>query len=589
MASKMQFFDAIALAAVVAELNALGECRIDKVGQPASGALYLNLRAGGKNLRLFVGVQEQWSRLHLTRRNLPNMAVPSAFTMQLRKHLEGSRLLRVEQPGLERVARIVVAGRDELGDPFERILVAEFIGKYANLFLVDAKDDLVMGALRPITDAMCQVRQVMQGLPYDPPPISADKVEFPAATEEDFLAALAGDGKLVDRLIGKLAGLSKVAAGQLLASIGLAYDVRIDDLEALDPILDVLRRAQASLRAGHFYPRLEANNAWDYNFWWLQVAAPPVTAGSSVLIDDYYGGREEEHLLEERRRKVLVEVGELLRKHQGRLAGWEEALAKSESADRHREFGDLLTAHMYLLSPGQSEVTVTDFYTPEQPALVIPLDPRLTPSENVQRHFRRYQKARNSRQVVDGLLSDGRTELAYLEQVVTAARLATEPRDLAEIADELAALAGKPLPSVTLRRRGQPPDPPPAPLRFTSSDGLPIWVGKNNKQNDHLTFKVARSHDLWLHTQNIPGSHVVVQADGDIPERTLHEAAMLAAYYSQARESSRVPVVYTRRKHVRKPRGARPGMVIYEQEKTLFVNPDHAALPLAAGTIKEPR
>jgi predicted ribosome quality control (RQC) complex YloA/Tae2 family protein len=387
MASKMQFFDAIALAAVVAELNALGECRIDKVGQPAAGALYLNLRAGGKNLRLFVGVQEQWARLHLTRRNLPNLAVPSAFTMQLRKHLEGSRLLRVEQPGLERVARLVVAGRDELGDPFERVLVAELIGKYANLFLVDAKDDLVMGALRPITDAMCQVRQVMQGLPYDPPPISADKVEFPHATEEDFLAALAGGGKLVDCLVGRLAGLSKVAAGQLVASMGLPIDVRIDDLEALEPILGVLRRAQASLRANRFYPRLETSPAWDYNFWWLNEGPSPVSVGASSLVDDYYGGREEDHLLEERRRKVLVEVGELLRKHRDRLAGWEETLAKSESADRHRELGDLLTAHMYLLSAGQSEVTVSDFYAPDQPSLVIPLDPRLTPSENVQRHF----------------------------------------------------------------------------------------------------------------------------------------------------------------------------------------------------------
>jgi predicted ribosome quality control (RQC) complex YloA/Tae2 family protein len=173
--------------------------------------------------------------------------------------------------------------------------------------------------------------------------------------------------------------------------------------------------------------------------------------------------------------------------------------------------------------------------------------------------------------------------------VATAAKLANEPRDLAEIADELAALAGKPLPSLALRRRGQAPEPPPAPLRFTSSDGLPIWVGKNNKQNDHLTFKVARSHDMWLHTQNIPGSHVVVQADGEIPERTIQEAAMLAAYYSQARESSRVPVVYTRRKHVRKPRGARPGMVIYEQEKTLFVNPERAGLPQAVGAGHESR
>jgi predicted ribosome quality control (RQC) complex YloA/Tae2 family protein len=568
MASKMQFFDATALAAVVAELNALGECRIDKVGQAAAGALYLNLRAGGKNHRLYLSVQEQWARLHLTRRNPPNVPVPTAFVMQLRKHLEGSRLLRVEQPGLERVARLVVAGRDELGDPFERVLVAELIGKYANLFLVDAKDEQVMGALRPITEEMCRVRQVMPGMPYDPPPVS--KVDFLAATDETYMQALGKGGKLADRLSGAVAGLSKVAAAQLVAAAGHAPEIAVDELDGLEPVLDVLRRARASLHARRFHPRLDPTPGWDYTVWWLGEGAPP-EASASALIDDYYGGREERHLLEERRRKLTAEVAEHLRKQRERLAGWEETLAKSEAADRHRELGDLLTAHMYLLSPGMAEVTVTDFYHPDQAPLAIPLDPRLTPSENVQRHFKRYQKARNSRQVVEGLLAEGRQELAYLDQVATAVALAPAPADLDEIAEELAALAGRP---PAQRRRGQGPPPAPAPLKVISSDGLAIWVGKNNKQNEHVTFKLARAHDLWLHAQNIPGSHVVVQAEGEVPERTLHEAAMLAAWYSQARESSQVPVVYTRRKHVRKPRGGRPGMVIYDHERTLYVHPE---------------
>lgn len=568
MASKMQFFDATALAAVVAELNGLGECRIDKVGQAAAGALYLNLRAGGKNHRLYISVQEQWARLHLTRRNPPNVPVPTAFVMQLRKHLEGSRLLRVEQPGLERVARLVVAGRDELGDPFERILVAELIGKYANLFLVDAKDEQVMGALRPITDEMCRVRQVMPGMPYDPPPVT--RTDFLDATDDTYLQALNQGGRLADRLSGAVAGLGKVAAMQLVAAIGYAPEVTVDELDGLEPVLDVLRRARASLKAGRFHPRLDPTPGWDYAVWWLGEGPPP-EASASALIDDYYGGREERHQLEERRRKLNVELAEHLRKQRDRLAGWEETLAKSEAADRHRELGDLLTAHMYLLSPGMDQVKVTDFYHPEQAELVIPLDPRLTPSENVQRHFKRYQKARNSRQVVEGLLAEGRQELAYLEQVETAVALAPAPADLDEIGEELAMLAGKP---PAQRRRGQGPPPAPAPLKVISSDGLAIWVGKNNKQNEHVTFKLARAHDLWLHAQNIPGSHVVVQAEGEVPERTLHEAAMLAAWYSQARESSQVPVVYTRRKHVRKPRGGRPGMVIYDHERTLYVHPE---------------
>ena len=517
-------------------------------------------------------MQERWARLHLTTRALANVPVPSSFTMQLRKHLEGSRLLRVEQPGLERVARLVVAGRDELGDPFERVLVAELIGKYANLFLVDGADGVVMGCLRPVTEEMCRVRQLGPGLPYDPPP--AEKPDFTTVGEDVVLAALGRGGKLADALSGQVSGLSRVAAAQLVVAAGLPADARTDDVEGLEALLDVVRRAQVSLAARAFHVRLEAGPTWDYQCWALDGARD---GGASAFFDAYYGGREERFGLDERRRKIAGDVGTAVRKQAERVAGWREQLAKSEKADRERELGDLLTAHMYMLAPGMAEVEVTDFYAEEQPTIVLKLDARLTPSENAQRHFRRYQKLRNARTALDQLLGEGEAELAYLAQVETAVAIATSARDLAEVAEELAGYQGKP--PVPLRR-GEKPEAP-APLKFTSSDGLPIWVGKNNKQNDHLTFKLARAGDWWLHTQNIPGSHVLVQAEGEVPERTLHEAAMLAAFFSQARSSSRVPVVYTRRKHVRKPRGARPGMVIYDHERTLFVDPE-GALQLTA-------
>lgn len=574
MAATLQFFDAVALAAVTNELNGLGEARIDKVGQPSTYELYLQLRAGGKNLRLYINVRDQWARLHLTRRTPANVPVPSGFTMQLRKHLEGSRLLRVEQLGLERVVRLVVAGRDELGDPFERILVVELIGKYANMFLVDAQNEEVMGCLRPVTEAMCQVRQLGPGLPYDPPPVPAGKVSFLDASEADFLACLAEPGRLADRLVTRTAGLSKAAAGQLLAALGLAADVPTDAIEGLEALLAGLARAQASLRAGIFAPRLSAGPGWDYTMWGVGPGNAPDGPAASELLDAYYGGREDRAQLEERRRKLTVEVDGLAKKQRERLAGWEATAAKVEGAERQRELGDLLTSHMYLLSAGMASIEVDDFFAAEgaPTRVVVPLDPQLTPSQNVQRFFKRYQKARNGYKAVQDLLSVGRTEAAYLAEVATAIALAPETRDLTEIAAELAVLQGKP--AGPAPRRGAPPEPPPAPLRLISSDGLPILVGKNSRQNEHVTFKEAHANDLWLHTQIIPGSHVVVRAEGPIPETTLHEAATLAAWFSQARESSRVPVVYTLKRHVRKPRGAKPGMVIYEQEKTLFVTPD---------------
>lgn len=584
MAPKVQFFDSVALAAVIAELNTLGECRIDKVGQPSSYELYLQLRAGGRNLKLYLNVRDQWARMHLTDRALANVPVPTAFTMLLRKHLEGSRLLRVEQPGLERVARLVIAGRDELGDPFERILVVELIGKYANMFLIasaagaiESRQEQVMGCLRIVTEEMSQVRQLAPGLPYAGPPVMAGKVPFPEATKADFLAALGQDGKVVDRLSGRIGGLSKVALTQLVVGAGLAADARTEELEGLDRLLSTLAIAQKRLKEGLFHPRRESGPGWDYNVWWLGAGAPPEGPGASALMDTYYGRLEARFILDDRRRVLRNEVNELLRKQRDRLGAWEQTLEKAEGADRHREMGDLITANMWQIQPGMSHVEVTDFYHEEQPTVTLVLDPLLTPSENAQRYFRRYQKARDGRQAVEGLLTTGREELAYLEAVATAIEQATELKDLAEIEEELNELNGKRSKPAKGVRRGQQ-EPPPKPLVFTSSDGVPILVGKNNKQNEYLTFKVARNHDVWLHTQNIPGSHVVVQAEGDVPEATLHEAAMLAAYFSQARDSNQVPVIYTRKKFVKKPRGAKPGMVIYEQEKTLFVNRDEDRL-----------
>lgn len=600
--AKVQHFDSVALAAVVHELAALGEARIDKVGQPSGHELYLNLRAGGRNYRLYLNLRDQWARMHLTTAPLGNLPVPYAFTMQLRKYLEGSRLLRVEQPGLERVAHLVVAGRDELGDPFERVLVVELIGKYSNLFLLDSREQ-ILGCLRPVTEAMCQARQLGPGLPYAPPPVDERKVPFLEADDAVFCAALEGDracepsglaipphpalphggggsrggptsgrassGRVADRLNERVAGLSKVALGQLLASLGLSPQVAVDELEALDPLLARLALAQADLRAGRFAPRLESGPGWSYNVWALDRSAED---GASAVVDRYYGTLEARFVLEERRRVLRAALGELLRKQRTRVQEWAQSREKAESAERYRELGDLITSHVYAIAPGASAVEVTDFFAPDQPTLTLALDPQLTASENAQRYFRKYQKARNGREALDRLLAGAREELAYLEQVAIAVEQATELADLQEVADEIAAISGQ--------APAKPRTEAPRPLELTSSDGLAILVGKNNRQNDYVTFKLAHAGDLWLHTQNIPGSHVVIRADGEVPERTLHEAAAIAAYYSQARQSSQVPVVVTRRKFVKKPRGAKPGMVVYEQEQTLYVNPGESLVEM---------
>jgi predicted ribosome quality control (RQC) complex YloA/Tae2 family protein len=570
MAGSLQHFDGLALAAVVAELAAYGEARIDKVGQPSAHELCLQLRAGGTNLRLYVNLQDQWARMHLVTRALGNVPVPAGFTMQLRKHLEGSRLLRVEQPGLERVVRLVVAGRDELGDPYERHLVLELIGKFANAFLVDARQDTILGCLRPVTEAMCQVRQLGPGLPYDPPPAPVDKIPFMEADAAAVLVALGMAPRVSEALVAGLAGLSRLSARQLLEALGVDPGLAVASLTQAerDALVAAVLGVRDRVRAGRFWPRATAEG---WALWWAGPGEPPVGPGASAVLEAYFGGRQAATRLAERRRVLGREVAERERRLTERLATWEEALAKAEGADRHRELGDLLAAHMHLLRPGLEALEVEDWFGEAGGRVTIPLDPRLTPSENIQRCFRRYQKARNGRRAATELLATGREEAAYMASVVSAVALAPELADLEEIAQELG-LVKAPVP-----RRGQAA-PTPQPLRLVSSDGLPLLVGKNNRQNEFVTFQAAHAGDWWLHTQGIPGAHVVIRTSDEVPTRSLHEAATLAAWFSQARESSRVPVVYTRRRHVKKPRGARPGMVIYEQERTLFVTPDPAVV-----------
>ncbi|MEB3198679.1 MAG: NFACT family protein [Candidatus Sericytochromatia bacterium] len=563
----MQHVDGLALAAVVSELRALGEPRIDKVGQPSHGELYLNLRAAGQNHRLYISVQNQFARLHLTRRPLTNLAVPTGFTMQLRKHLEGARLVRVEQVDLERVAVLVVAGRDELGDPYERRLVIELIGKYANLFLVDGGTEKILGCLRPVTEAMCGVRQLAGGLPYDPPPLPSGKCALGALGEADLARILAQPGRLADALSRAIAGFGRSTAQQLLLTAGWDPAIEVSAV-SLELLRGVLQRAASSLSRGWFGPRRLDGEALDFSMWWLGDTAPVGAASASAVLDDYFGGHEQATRFLTLQRRLRQEVDARLTRQAERMATWQAAIAQASEAERVRELGDLLTAHMHLLQVGQKVVTVSDYFREGAPPLEIALAPDLSPTRNVQAYFKRYQKLRNAARVSLTLQEAGALEQRYLEQLAASLDWAGELRDLEELAAELASSNGKAAPANPAGRR------PPQPLTLEHPSGARLLVGRNSRQNDLVTFKEARPSDWWLHTRDGPGCHVVIRSASEPGESLLREAALLAAWFSPARHSSQVAVVYTRKKHVKKIPGGPPGLVRYEQERTLFVTPD---------------
>ncbi|MNR86268.1 hypothetical protein D3C72_171170 [compost metagenome] len=573
----MQTVDSLTLAAVARELDArLSGARVEKIHVPTPTEMLWQLRGNREVFRLLFSVRGSFSRVHLTESRPDNPAQPPMFCMLLRKHLEGSRVLRVSQVGLERVLQIVTTGRDELGDPIERVLVAELTGKHSNLILLDRPDGTVLGSLRTVTASMSRERQIYAGIPYDPPPVPANRRDPRDVTGSDLLELLAQGGTVESAILGGMHSLSKIAIGQLCDDAGLSPKAPAQDVESegLSRLAATWERGISNIRQGLFHAKRETGKAWDYRMLWTREEAPP-PSDANALLDGYYRGIETGERLEALRATLAKDVKERLSKLATRQERIHEGVLAGERADEQKQWGELILAFGWGLPPGAKELEAPNHYLDDSPTIRIPLDSRLTPSENAQRYFRRYQKAKAGMEVSARLIAEGQEEIRYWESVATAIAQATRLEDLVEVRQEL----NPEVPTKGRPPRGTKKTPEAQPSRFVSSDGLEILVGRNNRQNDLLTLKLARPDDWWFHTQIIPGSHVLVRASGgELPERTRDEAAMLAAWYSQARASSKVPVVFTKKRFVKKPSGAKPGMVIYEQEKTLFVTPDAEAI-----------
>lgn len=573
----MQTVDSLTLAAVARELHdRLTGARIEKIHVPSATEMLWQLRGRREVYRLRFSVRGSFSRVHLTESRPENPAQPPMFCMLLRKHLEGARVLRVAQVGLERVLEIVTTGRDELGDPIERVLVAELTGKHSNLILLDRPGGTVLGSLRTVTASMSRERQIYAGVPYDPPPVPPNRRDPRTVSGSDLLALLAGGGPIESAILGGVHSLGKIAIAQICDDAGVSPKADAQELESegLSRLAATWEQAMANVQAGRFYARRETGKRWDYRVLWTRDEAPP-PSDANALLDAYYQGIETGERLEALRATLAKEVKERLSKLRGRQERIREGIAAGERAEEQKQWGELILAYGWGLPPGSDVLEAPNHDLPDGPPVSIPLDPRLTPAENAQKYFRRYQKAKAGKEVSERMLAAGEEEIRYWESVATAIAHATEWQALIEIRQELtpeAATKGRP-------PRGTKKPAESQPSRFVSSDGLEILVGRNNRQNDLLTLKIARPDDWWFHTQIIPGSHVLVRgAGGDLPERTRDEAAMLAAWFSQARASSKVPVVFTKKRFVKKPAGAKPGMVIYEQERTLFVTPDAEAI-----------
>lgn len=564
--------DAVCLQAVVAELAPqITGSRIEKIQQPARDQVVLLLRG---NRRLLLSAGGGQPRLHLTELLRDNPAQPPMFCMLLRKYLSGGIIESIQQAPLERVVTLTVSAADELGERSQFSLILEAVARRANLILAD-KDGHIIDCLRRIDFEMNPDRQVLPGLFYHLP-TPPDKVSPFTVTEEEFaaLAAAAGEGAPADQwLVRTVNGLSPLVARELTFRACGSTDAPVTGHTAA--LWSAFAAWRDTVNEKHFTPAMLKRSGVPMDFTYLHVgqyggAAEEETYTSfSRLLDDFYEKREQAERVKQKGQDLVKTASNGAARLRRKITAQEQELAESKNRDKWRVYGELITANLYRMERGMSRLTAQNYYDPDCADVDIPLDVRLSPQENAAKYFKKYTKAKTAEKYITAQLEKARVELTYLESVLQELTLAESEQDFNDIRAELTD-------GGYLRAKGRKqPQRPSKPREFRSTAGLRILVGRNNRQNDRLTAKDAEKWDIWLHTQRIHGSHVILCTGGAQPdEQSLLEAASLAAYFSQAQDGTKVPVDFTQVKYVKKPAGARPGMVIYTTYQTMLADPD---------------
>ena len=573
--------DAICLQAVVAELAPqITGSRIEKIQQPARDQVVLLLRG---NRRLLLSAGGGQPRLHLTELLRDNPAQPPMFCMLLRKYLSGGIIESIEQAPLERVVTLTVSAADELGERSQFSLILEAVARRANLILAD-KDGHIIDCLRRIDFEMNPDRQVLPGLFYHLP-TPPDKVSPFTVTEEEFaaLAAAAGEGVPADQwLVRTVNGLSPLVARELtFRACGSTDAPAAEHAAALWSAFAAWRN---DVNEKHFTPVMLKRSGVPMDFTYLHVgqyggAAEEETCGSfSRLLDDFYEKREQAERVKQKGQDLVKTASNGAARLRRKIAAQEQELSESKNRDKWRVYGELITANLYRMERGMSRLTAQNYYDPDCADVDIPLDVRLSPQENAAKYFKKYTKAKTAEKYIAAQLEKARVELTYLESVLQELTLAESEQDFNDIRAELTD-------GGYLRAKGRKqPQRPSRPREFRSTAGLRILVGRNNRQNDRLTAKDAEKWDIWLHTQKIHGSHVILCTGGAQPdEQSLLEAASLAAYFSQAQDGAKVPVDYAPVKFVKNPAGSPPGFVNYTNYKTILADPSEELVKKLGG------
>lgn len=556
-------FDGVFTHAMVQELHSqLVTGRIAKIHQPYENEVVLVMRAKGKNQRLLLSAHPSYARIQLTEIAYTNPDNPPNFVMMLRKHLDGAILEDIQQIENDRVVHFTFSKRDELGDLQNIVLIVELMGRHSTIVLLNKQTGKILDAIKHIGHSQNTYRSILPGSQYIEPPKQAQLDPFHAEKEYVFKilsTAETLDGKYLQQ---HFQGLGRDTAAEL------AFRLLESPNEKMTVWTNFWQDIQKNLT-----PTLGLKNKKEFFAPLIFKTFEQSTTypNLSALLDAFYGEKAEKDRVKQLGNDLIRKVDNEIKRNQTKLEKREKTLRDSENAEEFRRDGELLTTFMAQVPRGAKMVELQNYYEDNAP-ITIKLNPALTPNQNAQKYFQKYQKLKNAVKLIYDQIAEAKDEIAYLESILAQLEIAG-PMDIEVIKEELVA-SGYLKQKRSKKNRRQAASKP---EHFIASDGTEILVGKNNLQNDQLTLKQARKTDIWLHAKNIPGSHVIIKNDQP-SEETLTEAAELAAYFSKFRQSAQVPVDYVAVKHVHKPNGAKPGFVIYENQKTLFVTPEEESI-----------
>ncbi len=575
-------FDGITIACMAHELHEkLTGARISKIAQPEPDELLLTIKSREGNYRLLLSASASLPLVYLTEKNKPGPLTAPNFCMLLRKHISGGRILSVTQPSLERILRFEIEHLDEMGDTCKKYLIVEIMGKHSNIIFCNEQNQII-DSVKHVSAQMSSVREVLPGREYFIPD-TQEKANPLEITESLFVELVGGKAaKLSKALYTSLTGLSPVAAEEICARTSLDSDRPAGSFqpEELTHLYRTFVRFLEPVQSGAYTPVIYYDEKTPVEFSCIPLTLyehcrKETFPSVSEVLERYYAEKNTLTRIRQKSTDLRRIVQTALERNVKKYDLQAKQLKDTEKREKYRVWGELINTYGYGVEPGSKSFEALNYYTGA--TIQIPLDPQIPVQENAKKYFDKYGKLKRTCEAVTKLLEETGAEIEHLRSIQTALDIALQEEDLVQIKEELMEAGyirkrtpGSKRPKITSR-----------PFHYLSSDGYHMYVGKNNLQNDELTFQTAKGSDWWFHAKGAPGSHVIVQTNGDeLPDRTFEEAAKLAAYYSSNRGADKVEIDYVERKHVKKPNGSKPGFVVYYTNYSMMINSDISGIQL---------